>query len=332
MSADTDIELGLLTASAQRFLAERRDMIIQGACARDDRSAALWRECVELGWLLTCVPAERDGAGMGTAAAAALLEVLGASLLPLPVAEGVAAATLLAALHTDSFGETDVQQWLQGEQLTGIVQGTVVRHAFMDTALRLQWREATLHVETVNVSHAGFGVDPLVPVGQPGSVRAAAQMPCEESLWQAYAARRRALLLAEALGAAQGALKLAVEYARERSQFGRAIGSYQAIKHPLANHRMALDDARLALHDACAAIDVAPADTGTEARLLMAELLVQEVMHATVEGAIQTHGALGFTWECPLHFHFKRVKQIGACLRQQHDQAVILERLWHLAA
>lgn len=68
-----------------------------------------------------------------------------------------------------------------------------------------------------------------------------------------------------------------------------------------------------------------------ELRLLMAELLVMEAAQDSVEQAIQTHGAMGFTWECPVHFHFKRVKHLAAILRQTHDSSVILDRLWHMA-
>lgn len=330
MNTATDTELRLLIESAHRFLTDKRAEILSGAYRDTHQFSSLWRECADMGWLLTCVPAEADGAGMDTAAAAALLEAVGSRLLPMPVGPGVSVAALMACVKGAGERLPIVGEWLRGERLAGIVDGQFVRYAASDVALRLSWDANQLTVETLAATSAGYGVDPLLPVARHAAVQHHATLACGEPVWRQYVARSRAMMLAEALGAASGALELAVEYARERTQFGRAIGANQAVKHPLANNRMAIDDARLALHDACAAIDAAAPDS--EARLLTAELLVSEAAHATVAQAIQTHGALGFTWECPVHFHFKRVKHIAAALRQERDPAAILHRLWQLSA
>lgn len=330
MNTETDIELRLLVESAQRYLNENRNSWLGGQPRTPEVYAGWWRECIELGWLLTCVPADCDGAGLDTKAAAALLEATGAALLPLPVAEGLSIAALQAQADWPEDAQVLLQPWLSGKELIGVVHRDVARYAVSGRALHLEGKDGQLSLKLMATSPLGFGVDPLLPVGRPEDEIQTVMLACKEEAWLQYERRLRALMLAEMLGAACGALQLAVNYACERMQFGRMIGSYQAVKHPLADLRMATDDARLALQDACCAIDSAASDS--EPRLLMAELLVQEAAHATVEQAIQTHGALGFTWECPVHFHFKRVKHIGAALRQEHDSAVILDRLWTLAA
>lgn len=330
MNTETDMEVRMLVESAQRMLVGKRDNLLAGRLRTSESIADLWRECVEMGWLLTCVPVEFDGAGLDTSAAASLLETVGEALLPLPVARGVATAALLAAVNQSDEPNELIAPWLNGEAVMGQVDGGVVRHAAGGSALRLGWQDGILKLQVLQASEPDFGIDPLLAVAQPGAAEEEVDIPCDAVTWHEYEHRNRVLTLAEMLGAASGALALAVTYAGERTQFGRFIGSYQAVKHPLANLRMAIDDARLALHDACRALDERSADC--ERRLLMAEMLVQEASHATVEQAIQTHGALGFTWECPVHFHFKRVKHIAAVLRQRHDAAVILERLWDLAA
>src|SRR5690606_39362707 len=70
VSKQEGLELGMLMDSARRFLAGRREGILRGSCSDSEGAAALWRECAELGWLLTCVPPDADGAGMGTSALA----------------------------------------------------------------------------------------------------------------------------------------------------------------------------------------------------------------------------------------------------------------------
>ena len=330
MDIGTDFERRMLVESAERYLTENRDSWLRTERNTPEAFAGWWRDCVDLGWLLTCVPAERDGAGLNTTAAAALVEAAGAVLLPLPVAPGVAVAALQAQADWPENAQAMLLPWLSGEALIGVIHGDVARYAVNGHALHLECRDGELALTMLGTSPVGYGVDPLLPVAKPEKEINKLVLPCSEQTWLQYQRRLRALTLAEMLGAACGALKVAVDYACERTQFGRPIGSYQAVKHPLANLRMATDDARLALHDACVAIDSGAPDCS--ARLLMAELLVQEAAHATVEQAIQTHGALGFTWECPVHFHFKRVKHIGAVLRQEHDSAAILEQLWAQAA
>lgn len=328
MDRYTDEDVALLVESADRYLADQRERILSGECSHAQGLSALWSECAQMGWLLTCVPAEADGAGLGAAAGAALLEAAGRHLAPVPLAHGVAVAALLADASIQDAGP--LAQWLAGERSAGVAETGLVRYAAGASAWRLTWADNALTVEWVGASAAGYGVEPLIPVAsvaddQPQSTR----LPCSLAVWQTYQARLRLLTLAEMLGAAVAALDLSVAYACEREQFGRPIGSNQAIKHRLADNRMALDDARLVLLDACSAVDAR--DGRMAQSMAMAELLVQEAAHDTVAQAIQTHGAMGITWECPVHFHFKRVKHLGACLRREADPSALLDRIWELA-
>ncbi|MFT0545621.1 acyl-CoA dehydrogenase family protein [Allopusillimonas ginsengisoli] len=155
-------------------------------------------------------------------------------------------------------------------------------------------------------------------------------LPCPSRLWRRYEGQRRALRLAELLGVSRAALERAVGHACEREQFGKPIGVNQAIKHALADNWMALDNARLVLHDACMRLDDEHSAETVTLYLLMAELLVLEASTTTTQ-AIQTHGALGIAWESGLHLYLRRASHGAAALRCRHDADSILEQIWALS-
>jgi len=118
------------------------------------------------------------------------------------------------------------------------------------------------------------------------------------------------VLAAELIGTGQRALDGAVEYARQRFQFGRAIGSYQAIKHMLADRFVQLDAARLLVERAAMAIDDERPDA--QATQLAAARTALAAASAAAEAAaadaLQTHGGIGFTWEHPSHVFLRRAR------------------------
>ncbi len=110
-------------------------------------------------------------------------------------------------------------------------------------------------------------------------------------------------LAAEQVGGAQRVLEMAVDHAQGREQFGRPIGGFQAIKHLLADHLVAVESARAALGSAAAAV-AADREVGLAASV--AQALCSEVYSAVAEAAIHVHGGIGFTWEHPAHLYYKR--------------------------
>ncbi|HVW32432.1 MAG TPA: acyl-CoA dehydrogenase, partial [Acidimicrobiia bacterium] len=114
------------------------------------------------------------------------------------------------------------------------------------------------------------------------------------------------LVAAQAVGAASRALELSVDYAKERRQFGRPIGSFQAVKHKLADMLIDLENARSAVYNAAWAVDGDRADRALAVRL--AKAVGTENAVKIVHDAIQAHGGIGFTWEYDLHLLLRRVK------------------------
>jgi alkylation response protein AidB-like acyl-CoA dehydrogenase len=116
--------------------------------------------------------------------------------------------------------------------------------------------------------------------------------------------RLRAAMAAEALGVAQRALDLGVEHAKTRVQFGKPIGTYQAVSHPLAQTYTDVELARSLVY--WAAWCVAEEDERAPLAAAAAKAFATEAAVAACERSIQVHGGIGFTWEHPLHRFYKR--------------------------
>jgi len=319
-----------------------------------ERARQLWRQCAEMGWLQTCAPEASGGLGLSLVDAALMVEEMGRRLLPLPVADAMA---MLGYLITAEGPDTPLKQlarWLDGEAYMALASdadgddesGTaqddgidrrspnlgLVTHAISDaTALRLSWQETHLTLSAHAVDHLGYGIDPLIATGRlvtHSPPQWQVKRTCPEPTWTRFCMARRCLRLAELLGVGAQALDLASVYACEREQFGKPIGANQAIKHRLADNWMALDNARLLLHEACELTD--QHGEAAQASVLMAELLITEAALATAGQAIQTFGAMGITWECPAHLYLKRARHLCAILRRDGDATFILDRLWAL--
>jgi len=143
------------------------------------------------------------------------------------------------------------------------------------------------HVASLTGSGDTATVDPTRPL-----------WPMEET------PRFRAAAAAEALGVAQRALDLGVEHAKTRTQFGKPIGTYQAVSHPLAQTYTDVELARSLVY--WAAWCVAEEDERAPLAAASAKAFATEAAVAACERSIQVHGGIGFTWEHPLHRFYKR--------------------------
>jgi hypothetical protein len=119
-------------------------------------------------------------------------------------------------------------------------------------------------------------------------------------------ARLRAAMAAEALGIAQRALDLGIEHAKSREQFGKPIGTYQAVSHPLAQTYTDVELSRSLAY--WAAWSVAEEDERAPLAAAAAKAFATEAAVVACERSIQVHGGIGFTWEHPLHRFYKRAQ------------------------
>ncbi|MBQ1089000.1 acyl-CoA dehydrogenase family protein [Streptomyces sp. B93] len=194
------------------------------------------------------------------------------------VLDGHSAGLLLVAAHTGGFARSRVRLFLVDADAPGVVRARQTALDATRPQARVQLRDATadmLGEETRAVLTA------LAAVGDTAA----------------------AVLAAEAVGAADRVLELTVEHVRRREQFGRPIGSFQAVKHRLADVHVQLQAARSAAYYAAWAGPHGP--HGERVGALALAQALQALRTATAEG-IQLHGGLGFTWEHQAHLYFKR--------------------------
>ncbi|HEX3278856.1 MAG TPA: acyl-CoA dehydrogenase, partial [Thermoleophilaceae bacterium] len=111
---------------------------------------------------------------------------------------------------------------------------------------------------------------------------------------------------AELTGVAQRAMEMAVEYARDRKQFGRPIGAYQAVSHRCAQMLLETEGARSATYYGAWTADAEP--ESLELAASMAKAYASDAGWRVCSSSLQVHGGIGFTWEHDLHFFLKRAK------------------------
>jgi len=283
-----------------RRAANARDLpSFEAACAT--RRARL----AELGLAGALVPAEQGGLGLGVVDFVLLAEEAGRAALPEPLVdvEGVA-HPLLATLG--ELGESTLQETLVGSALvlSAAPGTTVLANAAFAQYLLLSRRDdelALYRASDISLTHRE-SVDPLRRLSEVAlhDAKPIARVTgaTTSSAWQAARARSTVLNAAQLLGLGARMLEIAVAYSLERKQFGKAIGSNQAVKHALADVMVKLEFARPVVYAAAATL--APV------RVAHAAVAAAEAADRAARAAIQVHGAMGYSWEVDLQFYAKR--------------------------
>jgi alkylation response protein AidB-like acyl-CoA dehydrogenase len=244
----------------------------------------------ELGWLGVSVPEERGGGGLSFVDEAILFEEAGRVLYPGPF---LTTAVVLPALPA-----VDEQAW--SVELDGLVPHLDT----VDRVLREDGAVAEAKGETLPT------VDETRPLGRLGEIVADRNYVSGFGGFELVRLRLLAGLAAEAVGVAQKALELGVEYVSQREQFGKKIGTYQAVSHPLADTYVETELARSLAY--WAAWCVAEEDEQAPTAVAAAKSMAAETAVAACERSIQVHGGIGFTWEHVLHRYYKRAQWIDA--------------------
>jgi alkylation response protein AidB-like acyl-CoA dehydrogenase len=246
-------------------------------------------ELRELGWLGVSVPEERGGGGLSFVDEAILFEEAGRTLYSGPF---LTTAVVLPALP-----EVDEQAW--SVELDGLVPHLDA----VDKVLREDMSVADAAGETFAT------VDETRPLGRLEHVADGDHLSSDGG-FEPVRLRLLAALAVEAVGVAQRALELGVEYVSQREQFGKKIGTYQAVSHPLADTYVETELARSLAY--WAAWSVAEDDEQAPVAVAAAKSMAAETAVAACERSIQVHGGIGFTWEHVLHRYYKRAQWIDA--------------------
>jgi alkylation response protein AidB-like acyl-CoA dehydrogenase len=292
--------------------------------------AADWHALGETGVFFLTLP-EPDGTGLGLADATVVFEELGRALVPGPLVGTFLAATSGAV---DGAAEGGVQV---GTLCAGRPGPVLVEHLGTLDALLVLAADGPPQLlapaPSGGARHLAHALDPLTPLWRLDTVPFGGALADDDGeLW------RTGTLLTAALqvGHAAAVLDLAVAYAKERQQFGKPIGSFQAIKHMCADMLVRAEVARAGVHAAACladAPDVAAAEAAVagctlgqilERSVSGAKVLADEAAIANARAAIQVHGGMGFTWEVPLHLHLKRSRLLATTFGAPAERAAAL--------
>jgi alkylation response protein AidB-like acyl-CoA dehydrogenase len=328
MNFDFNDDQRSIKSTTKEFLAARykpeklRELAEAGAY--DD---AIWDEMRELGWAGIFVDEEYEGQGLGAVELVILIEELGYALAPSPFLSNAAAGLVIQ--HAG--GDEQKARWLPGiatgERLgtVGVVangRAPLVPDADEAAVIVLvDGDQATLversaaEVETADTvdstrrfaSVAANGGDAL-----PGDVQGGLD-------------RVATAVAAELTGVAQRTMEMAVAYAKERKQFDRPIGAYQAVSHRCAQMLMEVESARALTYFAAYAADAEPDELSLAASA--AKAYASDAGWRVSASALQVHGGIGFTWEHDLHFFLKRAKadaHLFGTARQHRDRVAEL--------
>ncbi len=301
--------------------------------------AERWQRLVELGVVGLTAPEGVGGLGLGLCDLAPLLEEAGAAALPEPLAEATALVTPLLAGGAGGAGGAQgsgdgpgggESSWL-GAVATGAVRVAVAPSPAsgrpggpLTCDLVPHAAAADLVVAAVpEPEGAGFEVhavptaarvepvpslDPTRRLGrltwEPADAEVVVAGASGRSAWEALEDRAAMATAALLVGLADRLVGLGAAYALQRHQFGRPIGSFQAVKHLLADARVALEFARPAVYAAAWSLDHGTPDAGVAADV--AKSAAGDAAASAARAALQVHGAIGYTWECDLHLYLKR--------------------------
>jgi len=267
----------------------------------DSRQDELWATLAELGVLGIEVPEDRGGLGMSACDWVLLAEETGRFAFPGPVVETLALAPLLAELGED-------------ELLAGVCSGEAVVTVAPEGE----------YVPDADIAARIYQVrgNELVSIGNPRveavkSVDGARRLFRVEGDLHSVAAdgagvSRRATLAASAqlLGVSEYLLDKAVDYAKERRQFSKPIGSFQAIQHHLADALLKIRFAKPVVYRA--AWSIASGDPNVDVHVSMAKCFAADAADVACRKSLQVHGAIGYTWEYDLHLWMKRAWALRA--------------------
>jgi alkylation response protein AidB-like acyl-CoA dehydrogenase len=353
-------EAGMLKESARKFFTEHfpadklHRMVASDTnperMSTSEWDSELWQQMVELGWTSLAVPESAGGIGMPVVAVAGLIEEVGRAAFPCPLLPTLNATYVLAACgsggdaalaeiaegQTASLAITNRQgSWDAADTDVRCAQGKLNGTAwFVQDARKVGRLLVSAQTSSgqalywVATDAAGVTIEPdaIVDLTRDQAHITFDNVAAQEVNDDGLAALEKAmpaiwtLLAADVTGAAEWQLQTTVEYANTRQQFEHPLGFFQAVKHPLVDVMILIDECKSLLYNAACAYDTEPARAAQTAH--MAKAAASELAAFASGRSVQFHGGIGFTWECFVHLYFKR---------QKHSQLLWGDAAWHRA-
>ncbi|HYZ71167.1 MAG TPA: acyl-CoA dehydrogenase family protein [Thermoleophilaceae bacterium] len=336
MNFDFSEDQATIKRTARDFLADRLRPEAWRALVEDGRyDDGLWREVAELGWAGIHLDEGHGGQGLGTVELAILAEELGYALAPSPFLATAAAGRVLAHAGSEAQRERWLPRLAAGELVGTVGVVTDGEAPMVPDADRAEVIVLLDGLAGMVVEAGDARIEPEATIDSTrrfGRVRASGGEPLAAEPLPALD-RIEVVLAAELVGVAQRAMEMAVAYAKEREQFGRPIGAYQAVAHRCAQMLLEVESARSTTLYAAWAADHEPESLPLAAS--MAKAYAADTGWRVTASSLQVHGGIGFTWEHDLHFFLKRAKTDGHLLgsaRSHRERVASLAGLGAVAA
>ncbi|MDO9457532.1 acyl-CoA dehydrogenase family protein [Nocardioides sp.] len=318
-----------LVSTVRGLLAKRADSRAVRASIAEPlgHDEALWRTLVEqIGAAALGIPEEYDGAGFSLFEALLVLEEVGRSLAPSPLLSSLVTSEALLA-GADEDAKARLLPRIAAGEIAALVDGS--GHAVLDgdtaTVLVAVTDAGLVEVEAATARRTRLGsVDQTLRLARV-DLEGATTTP----IGDADAARERAALVgtvgtaALATGLAARGLEMTVAYSKDRVQFGRPIGSFQALKHRMADLLVLVEMSRSASWAASYAVSSGRADAAELAHVA-GSYCSEAVAHVAAE-TIQLHGGIAITWEHDAHLVFKRAHALGQLFGSPLEHRALVE-------
>ncbi|MDQ3405356.1 MAG: acyl-CoA/acyl-ACP dehydrogenase [Actinomycetota bacterium] len=322
----TDVEDDL-RASVRALLSARADGFLARVESDSPHDLDLWRELAAIGANSLHVPESAGGQGASWRETAVVAEELGRSVAPVPFL----GSTVLATAALMACGETDTLTRLASGAATGVLAVPLstwpgaalppitVSDGKLTGTVRSVVDASVADLFVVPTSFGLYVVEDaqVAPVVSLDMTRPIADVTfagasgvriadSAQSVVDTALLTGAGILASEQVGLAQWCLELTVDYLKQRYQFGRQVGSFQSLKHRMADLLQEIVVARAAAR--YAADTLATGDADAPIAVAVAQSLASAVAVHTAEEAVQLHGGVGMTWEHPLHLFLKRAK------------------------
>ncbi len=322
-----------------------------GAERRGTYDKQAWQEMVELGWTMLAVPEAAGGAGMSLVTAVALAEEVGRAAMPTPLTSTLMSTYVLIAADTP-----EANEWLakivagqsaalalfgsDGSLAADSTEVTASNDKLTGTSYFIQDLQKVdflvvsarsgdgiaLYCIDLNTDGVEQAYDRIVDLtrdqGRVTFTQAAASCVAEAGKGAAAIEASQpalfTLVAADIAGGCEWLLQTTADYAKIRTQFDRPIGFFQAVKHPIVNMMIAIDETRSLVYNAACAFDEDPSDAKRTAHL--AKSSASDTAEFCANRGTQLHGGIGFTWEADVQIFHKR---------QIHSQHLLGDGVWH---
>ena len=347
MNLDFSDDQKFLKEEARKFL-EKEEALARNRSVLESNNKVdedLWNKIVELGWTGIRIPEKYDGLSLGHLELCVVAEELGRFLAPVPFSSSV----YLFTETIINFGSETIKQAILPKLVTGEIVGTLaVTEALMAPSknnITLSCKDGLLNgkkiavpdaeiathaifiaktdqgtsLQLVDLSSKGISIEHQENIDESRGYFSISFEDVESELigdeingWDLYESiiNQAAVLFSyEQVGGSQAALDMAINYAQERYAFGRPIGSFQAIKHKLADMYIALTLAKSNCYYAAWALSTNASDLPTASAT--ARVSSTKAFQLCSKENIQTHGGNGFTWEYDCHMFYRRSKLLS---------------------